>query len=96
MDLDAFTKGNKGKGKGGKDTKGKGKKGACFACGMPDHMQNKCPKRKGQGGKGKRKDAKGKAQCHKCWGYGHFTANCPSQSLNTFEAGSEQQQSDDT
>eukprot|EP00971_Amphidinium_carterae_P050193 989009-Amphidinium_carterae.1 len=73
MDLDAFTNGknkgaknawDKGKGKGGKDAKGKGKKGACFVCGSPDHMQAQCPKGKGKGGKGKGKDAKGKAQCH--------------------------------
>eukprot|EP00971_Amphidinium_carterae_P125975 2495739-Amphidinium_carterae.1 len=88
MDLDAFSQGKakgakkaweKGKGKGGKDTKGKGKKGACM-CGSPDHMQSQCPNGKGKGGKGgksKGKDAKGKAQCHKCWGYGHFAANCP-------------------
>eukprot|EP00971_Amphidinium_carterae_P209778 4161049-Amphidinium_carterae.3 len=58
-------------------------------------MQNQCPKGKGKGGKGKGKDTKGKAQCHKCWGC-HVAANCPSQSLNSFEAGSEQQQGDDT
>eukprot|EP00971_Amphidinium_carterae_P042245 830058-Amphidinium_carterae.1 len=77
MDLDAFSKGKakgaknaweKGKGKG-KDSKGKGKKGACYNCGSPDHMQNQCPKGKGKGGNGKGKDkgGKGKAQCHKCW-----------------------------
>eukprot|EP00971_Amphidinium_carterae_P105311 2085453-Amphidinium_carterae.1 len=51
-------------------------------------MQNQCPKGKGKGGKGKGKDkgGKGKAQCHNCWGYGHYAANCPSQSLNSFEA----------
>eukprot|EP00971_Amphidinium_carterae_P162385 3219003-Amphidinium_carterae.1 len=59
-------------------------------------MQNQCPKGKGKRGKGKGKDAKGKTQCHKCWGYCHFAANCPSQSLNSLEAGSEPQPSDDT
>eukprot|EP00971_Amphidinium_carterae_P135240 2680231-Amphidinium_carterae.1 len=48
MDLDAFSKGKakgaknaweKGKGKG-KENKGKSKKGACYNCGSPDHMQN--------------------------------------------------------
>eukprot|EP00971_Amphidinium_carterae_P273071 5420153-Amphidinium_carterae.1 len=81
MDLDAFTKGKangaktaweKGKGKG-KNDKGKGKKGVCYNCGSPDHMQklqqNQCPKGKGKGGKaeGKDKGGKGKAQCHQCW-----------------------------
>eukprot|EP00971_Amphidinium_carterae_P176508 3499516-Amphidinium_carterae.2 len=108
MDLGAFLKGKnkgaweKGKRKGGKDAKGKGKKGCCFLCGSPDHMQAQCPKGngKGKGGKGKGTGAKGKTQCHKCWGYGHIAANCPSQSLNSFETGSEQQpqqqQGDDT
>eukprot|EP00971_Amphidinium_carterae_P053610 1056062-Amphidinium_carterae.1 len=78
MDLDAFSKGmqkrrvrrtlgRKARGKEA-DTKGKGKKGACYVCGAPDHMQSQCPKGKGKGrkgGKGKGKDAKGKAQCHK-------------------------------
>eukprot|EP00971_Amphidinium_carterae_P283561 5629107-Amphidinium_carterae.1 len=50
-----------------KDTKGKGKKGVCYVCGSPDHMQNQCPKGNRTGGEGKGKDAKGKAQCHKCW-----------------------------
>eukprot|EP00971_Amphidinium_carterae_P027566 543129-Amphidinium_carterae.1 len=59
MDLDAFSKGKaKGaknaweKGKG-KENKGKGKKGACYNCGSPDHMQNQCPK--GKGGKEERR-----------------------------------------
>eukprot|EP00971_Amphidinium_carterae_P240540 4775417-Amphidinium_carterae.1 len=59
-------------------------------------MQNQCPKGKGKGGKGKGKDAKGKAQCHNCWGYGHYAANCPSQSSNSFGQGAEQPQGDDT
>eukprot|EP00971_Amphidinium_carterae_P135820 2691115-Amphidinium_carterae.1 len=62
-------------------------------------MQSQCPKgkgKRGKGGKGKGKDAKGKAQCHKSWGYGHYAANCPSQSLNSFETGAEQTPSDDT
>eukprot|EP00971_Amphidinium_carterae_P349424 6491013-Amphidinium_carterae.2 len=86
----------RGKGKGGKDAKGKGKKGACYVCGSPDHMQSQCPKGKGKGGKGKGKDDKGKAQCHKCWGYGHYAANCPSQSLNSFGEGAEQPRGGDT
>eukprot|EP00971_Amphidinium_carterae_P316021 6281621-Amphidinium_carterae.1 len=54
MDLVAFSKGKakgaknaweKVKGKG-KENKGKGKKGACYNCGSPDHMQNQCPKGK--------------------------------------------------
>eukprot|EP00971_Amphidinium_carterae_P110029 2179544-Amphidinium_carterae.1 len=51
-------------------------------------MQNQCPKGKGKGGKakGKDKDGEGKVQCHKCWGYGHYAANCPSRALNSFEA----------
>eukprot|EP00971_Amphidinium_carterae_P115593 2289340-Amphidinium_carterae.1 len=56
-------------------------------------MQSQCPKGKGKGGKGK--DGKGKAQRHKCWGHGHFAANCPSQSLNSLGTGGEQQQGDD-
>eukprot|EP00971_Amphidinium_carterae_P210497 4176545-Amphidinium_carterae.1 len=58
-------------------------------------MQNQCPKGKGKGGKGKDKGGKGKAQCHKCWGYGHYTANCPSQALNSFEAEGAQPQGGD-
>eukprot|EP00971_Amphidinium_carterae_P200872 3986184-Amphidinium_carterae.1 len=69
MDLDAFSKGKakgaknaweKGKGKGGNDTKGKGKKGACYVCGSPDHMQNQCPKGKGKGEKEKAKTRRAK------------------------------------
>eukprot|EP00971_Amphidinium_carterae_P017595 346504-Amphidinium_carterae.1 len=48
-------------------------------------MQNQCPK-----GKGKGQRWQGyfifKAQCHKCWGYGHYAADCPSRALNSFEA----------
>eukprot|EP00971_Amphidinium_carterae_P059975 1186685-Amphidinium_carterae.1 len=95
MDLDAFTKGknkgawDRGKGKGGKDTKGKGKRN-CFLCGSLDHMQAQCPKGKGKGKGGKGKGTgKGKTRCHKCWGYGHIAASCPSQSLNSYETGSE-------
>eukprot|EP00971_Amphidinium_carterae_P262352 5204009-Amphidinium_carterae.1 len=60
-------------------------------------MQNQCPKGKGKGGKAKGKDksGKGKAQCHQCWGYGHYAANCPSRSLNSFEAEGTQPQGSD-
>eukprot|EP00971_Amphidinium_carterae_P348819 6490687-Amphidinium_carterae.1 len=87
MDLDAFSK---GKAKGAKNAWEKASERQRQR--RQRHQvqrQEGCLLRKG-------KDAKGKAQCHKCWRHGHFAANCPSQSLNSFEAGTEQTPSDDT